>query len=55
MTDRSFDLAAKLRTAPIWIGLTVIVALSWLYLAQMSAGMSGMSATMKMGSADFAQ
>jgi predicted metal-binding membrane protein len=51
MNDQFFQLAVKYRTAPIWIGLAVIVALSWLYLAQMSAGMSGMNATMTMGSA----
>ena len=46
MNDRSLELGAKLRNAPIWIGLTIIVALSWLYLAHLSAGMAGMSATM---------
>jgi predicted metal-binding membrane protein len=54
MNDRSLAFSAALRIAPIWIGLTVIVALSWLYLAHMSAGMAGMSSTMnstmKMGS-----
>jgi predicted metal-binding membrane protein len=42
MNDRTLGHIAKLRNAPIWIGLTVVVALSWLYLAHMSVGMSGM-------------
>ena len=52
MIERS-NMSQSCAMRPIWIGLTVIVALSWLYLAHMSAGMSGMSprcSTMKMGS-----
>ena len=46
MNDGSLEHVARLRHAPIWIGLTVIVGLSWLYLAHMSANMSGMGSTM---------
>ena len=46
MNDRTLAHVASLRQAPIWLGLTIIVALSWLYLAQMSARMSGMDSTM---------
>jgi len=46
MNDRSLELVAKLRNAPIWIGLAVIVGLSWLYLFHMSATMPGMTSPM---------
>lgn len=46
MNDRSLERVARLRRAPIWVGVTLIVALSWLYLAHMSASMSVMSASM---------
>lgn len=46
MNDRSLEQVARLRQVPIWIGLTVIVALSWLYLLHMSATMPVMASSM---------
>lgn len=42
MNDPTLTNVACLRRAPIWLGLAVIVGLSWLYLVHMSANMSGM-------------
>lgn len=39
----AFDAGAWRRHAPIWLGLTAIVALSWLYLERMNAGMADMA------------
>jgi predicted metal-binding membrane protein len=33
---------AVLRHAPVWIGMAAVIAVSWLYLGQMSASMSAM-------------
>lgn len=38
----ALDLSAWRGRAPVWVGLTAMVALSWLYLAHMHAGPSGM-------------
>ncbi len=46
MNDRTLENISWLRRAPIWLGLAVIVGLSWLYLVHMSTGMSGMTSTM---------
>ena len=46
MNDRTLEQVVRLRQAPIWIGLAVIVALSWLYLFHMNASMPGMTAPM---------
>jgi predicted metal-binding membrane protein len=42
MKNRSLELVTRLGQAPIWIGLAVLVGLSWFYLAHMSANMPGM-------------
>ena len=42
MNDRTLENNSWLRRAPIWLGLAVIVGLSWLYLVHMSTSMSGM-------------
>lgn len=43
MNDRTLANISWLRRAPIWLGLAIIVGLSWLYLVHMNAGMSGMT------------
>lgn len=46
MNDRLLEGALRLRRAPVWLGLAVIVASSWLYLFHMSATMPGMTSPM---------
>ena len=46
MNDRTLATISWLRRAPIWLGLVVVLGLSWLYLVHMSASMPGVTAPM---------